>query len=269
MAGQATKVAEKVWLVGNGGWGGSKKLSKAGDGNVYLIDGGNELALIDTGVGPNAEDILENISAAGFDPENLGKILLTHAHSDHSGAALWLRNKLGVRIIAGSITAKALSLPEKLLIGDMEPFKPSSTVPFQANIVLQDKEEIKVGNAVLKALYTPGHTIDSVCYLTSIDGQKILFSGDTLVGNQPRKDCGENFVLKGMLGWLDGHWSTPISGYIKTLEALLEVKPDTTLPGHGIPNDTAQTQEAISVGIGNLKKIIDNPTLKTMFAISW
>jgi hypothetical protein len=72
-----------------------------------------------------------------------------------------------------------------------------------------------------------------------------------------------------MLGWLDGHWSTPISGYISTLEALEEVKPDITLPGHGIPNDASQTMEAISIGIENLKRILEDPCLKTMFAINW
>jgi hypothetical protein len=76
MSGQAIKVVERIWLVGNGGWGGSRKLSKSGDGNVYLVDGGSELALIDTGVGPEAGDILDNIKAAGFSSEKLTKIFL-------------------------------------------------------------------------------------------------------------------------------------------------------------------------------------------------
>ncbi len=61
------KLTESVYLVGGAAYG----LSPAGDCNVYLIDGGKELALVDTGSGHGVKKILENVRIDGFDPSNL------------------------------------------------------------------------------------------------------------------------------------------------------------------------------------------------------
>ena len=48
--------------------------------------------------------------------------------------------------------------------------------PFGADVLVNDGDVIKLGNSKVKVMYTPGHTIGSVCYL--IDD--MMFSGDTL-----------------------------------------------------------------------------------------
>ncbi len=57
------KIIGNVYLVGSGRIG----LSHSFDCNVYLIDGENELALIDAGVGIESEKIFANIKEDGFE----------------------------------------------------------------------------------------------------------------------------------------------------------------------------------------------------------
>ncbi len=60
--------------------------------NAYLIHIGNELIAIDSGAdtffGPPAGKYGENLKAAGIDPKNVTKVLLTHMHPDHIGGLI-------------------------------------------------------------------------------------------------------------------------------------------------------------------------------------
>ena len=64
-------------------------LSDDPDCHVYLIDGGDELALIDCGMayGDSLERILGNVRAEGLDPARITKVIVTHYHMDHAGGA--------------------------------------------------------------------------------------------------------------------------------------------------------------------------------------
>ena len=64
--GDRVKIADRIHLVGSGIMG--FDLTDAYDCHVFLIDGGDELAIIDTGAGMGAERILANVQADGFDP---------------------------------------------------------------------------------------------------------------------------------------------------------------------------------------------------------
>ena len=77
------KILDDVYLVGSGQMG----VSHPFDCHVYLIDGGDELALVDSGAGVEVKLLLANLRRDGLDREKIGKILLTHHHADHSGDA--------------------------------------------------------------------------------------------------------------------------------------------------------------------------------------
>src|SRR5438309_7277001 len=86
------KLLERVHLVGSGSNG--FDLTDAYDCHVYLVDGGDELALIDVGAGIGAEAIVENVRRDGFDPSLIGHLILTHGHADHAGAAARMKRPL-------------------------------------------------------------------------------------------------------------------------------------------------------------------------------
>ncbi|MCC6705581.1 MAG: MBL fold metallo-hydrolase, partial [Thermomicrobiales bacterium] len=82
------RLTQDIAMVGGGDNG--FNLSAPADGNIYLIDGGDEFALVDAGMGSVLSDtelILGNIRAAGVDPLKIGKLLLTHYNGDHAGGA--------------------------------------------------------------------------------------------------------------------------------------------------------------------------------------
>src|SRR5918996_2867844 len=83
------QLGERIHLVGSGAMG--FDLTDPYDCHVFLLDGGDELALVDVGAGMGAEAVLENVRAAGFDPARIRHVLLTHAHVDHAGGAARFR----------------------------------------------------------------------------------------------------------------------------------------------------------------------------------
>ena len=90
------KLTDRVFLVGSGKCGFS--ITNDFDCHTYLIDGGSELALIDTGAGLQTERILAHVEADGFDPTRIGHLLLTHAHADHAGGASALRKQVNAAL---------------------------------------------------------------------------------------------------------------------------------------------------------------------------
>ncbi|MBR3592315.1 MAG: MBL fold metallo-hydrolase [Clostridia bacterium] len=99
-------------------------------------------------------------------------ILITHAHYDHIGGALELREKTGVKIAIGKNEEFALSDKAFNLSGRFTPAIPA----FNADYTIEDEEEFTVGDITVKAFETPGHTVGGMCYLMNDN----LFSGDML-----------------------------------------------------------------------------------------
>src|SRR5215471_5549245 len=97
------KIAERIHLVGSGQLGFS--LTDDFDCHVYLLDGGDEYALIDAGGGREPDEILARIEADGLDLRRVRKVLLTHAHADHAAGAAALRERLALEVLASPTVA--------------------------------------------------------------------------------------------------------------------------------------------------------------------
>lgn len=99
-------------------------------------------------------------------------ILITHAHYDHIGGALKLRQETGVKIAIGKNEEFALSDPSYNLSGAFG----TVLAPFNADYTIEDEEEFVVGDITVNAYEMSGHTIGGMCYLMG----DCLFSGDML-----------------------------------------------------------------------------------------
>jgi len=108
------KLTDTTYLVGGGTWGGMG-LTPGPDCNVYLIDGGGALALIDTGSGVagSPEAIARWITGHGFALSDVGTILLTHMHGDHVGGAAALAAMTGAEVFASPLTAGVLAAADE------------------------------------------------------------------------------------------------------------------------------------------------------------
>jgi glyoxylase-like metal-dependent hydrolase (beta-lactamase superfamily II) len=265
--GRFEKVSNGVYIVGRGGWGGAEALSGPGDCNIYLIDGGSEAALIDAGCEVENPAVIDNVRATGVDESKVKKVLLTHAHWDHTAGAAWLSETLGAEIWAGTTTTHALAEGDNPLIGGSMPFQPRLKIAVDVDKQIADREKFSIGDIEFTALATPGHVLDAMCYVGEINGKIVMFSGDTAIGNQRRRDMGPDVVMEGMLGWLDRHWSTPVSTYVKTLDGLAAIDIDVLLPGHGIPNDGETAKAAIARARANLERLMADRDIFMLVAL--
>lgn len=161
------------------GWGGPGFIAS------YLVEDGGTLALVEAGPASTLEALLAGIRAAGYDPAELGHILLTHIHLDHAAGAGQLAqiapratihvHPLGVRHLADP--SRLLSSAARLYGERMqEMWGTMLPVPAERIHVPADGEAIRVGGRSLVALATPGHAAHHLAFHDPDAG--LVFTGD-------------------------------------------------------------------------------------------
>jgi glyoxylase-like metal-dependent hydrolase (beta-lactamase superfamily II) len=177
--GTATQVDERVWAIDLGFQGWDQVV------HAYLLASPDELVLIETGPTSTLPALRAGIVAAGFDPARLTKILVSHIHLDHSGAAgAIVREQPDVSIFVHPVGAPHLINPSRLvnsagrLYGDrMEAlWGEVVSIPEERVVPLTDGETLDAAGHVLSVLYTPGHASHHVAYWDP--DLNALFTGD-------------------------------------------------------------------------------------------
>lgn len=133
---------------------------------AYYVQSGNEAVVIDP-----LREVAPYIQKAERNNTRIKYVLETHFHADFVSGHLDLAKKTGATIIYG----------------------PSAAPSFNAYIAA-DNEELKLGNITIQVLHTPGHTMESSCFLLKDETGKpaALFSGDTLfIGDVGRPDLAQ------------------------------------------------------------------------------
>ena len=160
-------------------------LIKTGISNCYLIHEGDSLTLIDAGPPAAYTRIAAFIQSIGRSPENLQRILLTHADFDHVGAAMALKKESGAKIYASRIAAEALALghsSRRVKMGILTPLLDWFEARNDQMAVIVD-EVLSEGHVLpvlgeLKAVETPGHTPGHLAFYA--EDRKLLFAGDAV-----------------------------------------------------------------------------------------
>ena len=133
---------------------------------AYYIMSEGEVAIIDP-----LREVEPYIQKAALDKANIKYVLETHFHADFVSGHLDLAQKTGATIVYGPTAAPSFDFHSA-----------------------KDGEEIKLGKLTIKVLHTPGHTMESTCYLLMNEAGKqvALFSGDTLfIGDVGRPDLAQ------------------------------------------------------------------------------
>lgn len=163
-----------------------KDLYYVGDKMVcmHLIDTGDGLILIDGGYPTNRALLVNAIWEAGFNPNNIKYLILTHEHYDHFGAADFFRTMYGCKIVASVPTADVLqNHPERAMIDNQHTY----LEPCKVDVIVNDGDVLELGSVKLKMLLTPGHGEGVLTFLfdmTDDDGKTYrcaLFGGATTV----------------------------------------------------------------------------------------
>lgn len=139
--------------------------------NCSLVwDAAGRAALIDPG--GEAERLLAEVNARGL---TLEKILLTHGHLDHVGAAVELRETLGIPIV-GPQREEAFWLD--ILPQQAELFGFPHIEAFTPDQWLEDGDSVEVGAIRFDVLHCPGHTPGHVVFYQP--DARLAFVGDVL-----------------------------------------------------------------------------------------
>ncbi len=131
--------------------------------HVYILDDGGELTLIDAGLPNEAAKVLDYLRRTGRAPQQVKRIVLTHRHGDHAGAAAELARVTGAEVYASAEEAAALG---------QHGLDPSQVRQ------LSDGEVLPIFEG-LQAIATPGHTPGHLCFY--LPERKVLFTGDAML----------------------------------------------------------------------------------------
>ena len=161
--------------------------------NAYLINTGEHLVLVDAGAGQLfSEDqqgrIMENLKAAGYQPEQVDVIVMTHLHGDHTGGVSDREGNLlfpNATVYANKVENEywlseqvaAAAPPEKQMFFKMAR---ESAVPY---LTVEKWKPVEAGAEIvpgIKAVAAYGHTPGHTAFQVTSDGQQLLIWGDII-----------------------------------------------------------------------------------------
>ncbi|MBP7997956.1 MAG: MBL fold metallo-hydrolase [Chloroflexi bacterium] len=160
-------------------------------GRVYCIEDADGLTLIDTGLALAAAKILRQIRQAGRTPQDVKRILITHAHPDHVDGLSALKQATGATVVAlveeqpyiegqkpvPRAPKEQLHGLDRLMVGNGQ--ATPVTHPVKVDRPLLEGEIMPDVMGGLQALWTPGHSPGHTAYWQAEKG--ILFCGDVLM----------------------------------------------------------------------------------------
>ena len=159
--------------------------------NAYLINTGSKLVLVDTGAaglfGPTLGNLLTNLKASGYQPEQVDEIYITHMHPDHVGG---LMNGTALAFPNATLRLDKADSDFWLSEANMKAAPKDSQGFFQGAMasvnpyVAAGKLKTFVGSTELvpgiKAIATHGHTAGHTVYAVESKGQKLMLWGDLM-----------------------------------------------------------------------------------------
>ncbi len=191
---------------------------------AYYIESNGEVAIIDP-----LREVDTYIEKAEASNSKIKYVFETHFHADFVSGHVSLSEKTGAPIVFG----------------------PNANPSFEATIAT-DGQLFELGNVKIKAIHTPGHTMESTCYLLIDENGKehSLFSGDTLfLGDVGRPDLAQkaaDMTMEDLAGIL-----------YESLRTKVMTLPNDTIvyPGHGAGSACGKNMSKETVGsIGEQKE---------------
>ncbi|ETW25786.1 MBL fold metallo-hydrolase [Mycobacterium gastri] len=207
--------------------------------NWVLVTDDTGVMLIDAGYPGDREEVLGSLRLLGYQPGDVRAILLTHAHIDHLGTAIWFAREHHTPVYchADEVGHAKREYLEQVSIIDvaLRIWRPRWAV-WTVHVVrngglVRDgipttqplTAEVAAGlPGHPMAIFTPGHTNGHCSYL--VDG--VLASGDALITGHPLLRCGGPQLLPAV-------FSHSQQNCIRSLSALALLETEILAPGHG------------------------------------
>ncbi len=159
--------------------------------NGFLINTGTKLILIDTGAAklfvPTLGNLVENLKAAGYQPEQVDEIYITHMHVDHVGGLM-----SGDKLTFPNAIVRADQLDADYWLSQANlDAAPKESKGFFQGAMASLNPYIKAGkfksfkgdtelSPGIKAMSSYGHTAGHTTYVVESNGQKLVLWGDLM-----------------------------------------------------------------------------------------
>ncbi|MXR52482.1 MBL fold metallo-hydrolase [Halovenus sp. WSH3] len=220
---------------------------------AYLIDA-DEPILVDAGMDgeESATEFEAGLSEAGYTLADIDHLVLTHPHVDHIGQVNAVR-EAGSPTVYAPVGARARlsrdvddlgatvrrhasraglrgEMLDTVVEQSVNSLERNRTLldPDTVDVWIEDGDEVPVGGVTFRAIHTPGHQADHLCYDVDIDGEQILFSGDILL---------EPFRSVMIHTGLDTGVEDAVEAFFTALDRLDSLGPRRVFPGHGPTHD--------------------------------
>jgi glyoxylase-like metal-dependent hydrolase (beta-lactamase superfamily II) len=210
--------------------------------NFYLIEDGGKLVLVDAGAPRDWDLLVHTLTTLGRGLEDLDAVLITHAHSDHTGfaerartstnAPVWI-HQADAEVAKGAKPANNDGKASSYLLR-VEFYRTlfslarrgaTKLIPIREVSTFADGETLQVPGRP-RAVHAPGHTPG--CAALLLEGRRVLLAGDVLATRNPLTGrVGPQVMPSGL------NRDTPQA--LRSLDVLDGVPAEVLLPGHGEP----------------------------------
>jgi len=208
-------------------------------GHVYLWEDADGLTLVDSGVPGSATAIAEAVASLGRSREDVRRLVLTHGHADHVGAAAEIArwgevsvyaHHADAALVRGETDAPEPMLREwerPLLASVHEQLPATAPEPSRVDLEVADGDVIDFGGGA-HVVATPGHTPGSISLHLPRAG--VVFTGDSAARGW------DGAVMLGV-------FNSDLDAAGESLRRLASLEADIACFGHGEPATSAATAE--------------------------
>jgi len=237
--------------------------------NVYLVDGGNEWALIDTGMSSadSLATLREALAQLGVAPAQVRKILCTHHHPDHFGASKAHKELTGATLYLHPAEYERARhfLPSdrpaeavRFFLQHGLPLQRFANVPRPRDIwgglytttapdlPLADGDVIMIGRRRVEVVWTPGHAPGHCVFY--LPAERAMIVGDHLL---PK--------ITPHVGFAPGSTGNPLGDFLASQEKVQRFDVDLVLPAHGgvFPDHRRRASQIIQHHVARLQDMLD------------
>lgn len=148
---------------------------------AYLVETSGGPILIETGPYSTFSHLKAGLQSAGFSPEDIKHVFLTHIHLDHAGSA-WAFAEMGAKIYLHPFGSSNMEDPSRLMASATRIYGDEmdrlwgrmQKIPAAQLVSVADGEVIKIGDQEIKSHHTPGHAVHHIAW--QLDD--VVFTGD-------------------------------------------------------------------------------------------
>jgi glyoxylase-like metal-dependent hydrolase (beta-lactamase superfamily II) len=195
---------------------------------AFLLRGVAKHVLVDSGMPGSTTKIVAQLDRGGFNPKDVGLIVVTHAHADHTGALADVVQVTGAKVAVHRLEAEyvrtGMSPPaaqNRLSRVFFRPSEKPSAAGVEPDILIDDELDLNPHGVAGRVIYTPGHTRGSVSV--------VLESGEAIVAD---------LVLPRYMAFgppAIAFWAASREDSLASIRKVLDLKPSIIVTSHGGP----------------------------------